>query len=144
VTRDQAIDEEDSVAQSLYPVFRYEDADAALSWLVAAFGARVAEAHRDDDGVVVHAEVEVEGNLIMVGTRRDDPYGRRVGDTRAHVYVAIADADAHHARAVAGGAEIIRELTDQDYGSRDYTALDLEGNVWSFGTYRPAAASASA
>ena len=29
------------------------------------------------------------------------------------------------------------ELVDQDYGSREYAAVDDEGNVWSFGTYRP-------
>ena len=29
------------------------------------------------------------------------------------------------------------ELTDQDYGSREYAARDPEGNLWSFGTYRP-------
>ena len=32
------------------------------------------------------------------------------------------------------------ELTDQDYGSRDYTARDLEGQIWTFGTYRPSVA----
>ena len=36
-------------------------------------------------------------------------------------------------------AEIVRELADTDYGSREYAARDLEGNVWSFGTYRPVA-----
>ena len=29
------------------------------------------------------------------------------------------------------------ELVDQDYGSREYAAVDDEGNVWCFGTYRP-------
>lgn len=29
------------------------------------------------------------------------------------------------------------ELTDQDYGSREYHATDPEGNHWSFGTYDP-------
>ena len=24
-----------------------------------------------------------------------------------------------------------------DYGSREYSARDLEGNLWSFGTYDP-------
>jgi superfamily I DNA/RNA helicase len=38
------------------------------------------------------------------------------------------------------GAEVVRDLIDEDYGSRGYTARDLEGNVWSFGTYRPEAA----
>jgi uncharacterized glyoxalase superfamily protein PhnB len=37
------------------------------------------------------------------------------------------------------GAEIITEPFDTDYGSRDYAALDPEGNEWHFGTYRPAA-----
>ena len=38
----------------------------------------------------------------------------------------------------AAGAELVRELRDEDYGSRGYTARDPEGNLWSFGTYRPA------
>ena len=29
------------------------------------------------------------------------------------------------------------ELTDQEYGSRDFAARDLEGNQWNFGTYEP-------
>jgi uncharacterized glyoxalase superfamily protein PhnB len=45
--------------------------------------------------------------------------------------------DAVHDRAVAAGAEIVYPLTDQDYGSRDFSARDPAGNVWSFGTYRP-------
>ena len=35
------------------------------------------------------------------------------------------------------GAEIVRELADTDYGSREYSARDPEGNHWSFGTYQP-------
>jgi uncharacterized glyoxalase superfamily protein PhnB len=71
-----------------------------------------------------------------------------VGDLRAGspefpsgpstIYVVVDDPDAHHDRARAAGAEIVRELTDQDYGSREYAARDPAGNVWSFGTYMPA------
>ena len=39
--------------------------------------------------------------------------------------------------AKAAGAEITRELQDMDYGSREFSARDPEGNVWSFGTYDP-------
>jgi AraC-like DNA-binding protein len=35
------------------------------------------------------------------------------------------------------GGEIAVELTDTDYGSRDFTVRDPEGNLWAFGTYRP-------
>jgi uncharacterized glyoxalase superfamily protein PhnB len=38
----------------------------------------------------------------------------------------------------AAGAEIRRELEDMEYGSREYSARDLEGHSWHFGTYRPA------
>jgi uncharacterized glyoxalase superfamily protein PhnB len=51
--------------------------------------------------------------------------------------VVVDDPDAHLTRAKEAGANIERELTDQDYGSREYTARDPEGNLWSFGTYRP-------
>ena len=65
-------------------------------------------------------------------------FGR--GDPRSHsIYVAVEDADAHYARARAAGAETTRELQDTPYGSREYSARDVEGNTWSFGTYRPEA-----
>ena len=51
--------------------------------------------------------------------------------------VVVDDPDALHDRAVAGGAEIVMGLTDQDYGSREFAARDPHGNVWCFGTYRP-------
>ena len=41
-------------------------------------------------------------------------------------------------RAREAGAEIALELTDTDHGSRDFTARDPEGTLWSAGTYRPA------
>lgn len=47
------------------------------------------------------------------------------------------DVDAHCARAVAAGATVVLEPKDQDYGGRDYTVRDPEGNLWSFGSYRP-------
>ena len=31
----------------------------------------------------------------------------------------------------------MREPFDTDYGSRDYSAKDPEGNIWYFGTYQP-------
>ena len=52
-------------------------------------------------------------------------------------YAIVDDADAHHARALAAGAEILLALEDQDYGGRGYTCRDPQGHVWSFGTYDP-------
>lgn len=51
--------------------------------------------------------------------------------------VIVRDPDAHYARAVTAGAEIIREIADQDYGGRGYGCLDIEGHMWWFGSYDP-------
>lgn len=51
--------------------------------------------------------------------------------------VIVRNPDAHYARAVAAGAEIIRELADQDYGGRGYGCLDIEGHMWWFSSYDP-------
>ena len=36
----------------------------------------------------------------------------------------------------AGLAAVIDEPNDKDYGSREFSVRDPEGNRWSFGTYR--------
>ena len=74
----------------------------------------------------------------MLGEASDGGDGR-LDETSARqwLYVVVEDPDAHHERAVAAGAQIVRAMRDEEYGSRGYTARDPEGNVWSFGTYRP-------
>lgn len=52
------------------------------------------------------------------------------------MYVITDDPDAVYERAVAGSAEITRGMEEADYGSRGFTVRDLEGNLFSFGTYR--------
>lgn len=121
---------------SIYPTLRYTDAKAAIAFLTNAFGLVEEHVSNADDGSIGHAELSWNGGILMLGTRADDADQFNTG--RAVLYLAVDDVDAHHDRAVAAGAEIIYELTDQPYGSREYAARDPEGNVWSFGTYRPA------
>ncbi len=64
------------------------------------------------------------------------PSALQVKDSEG-IYVRVNDVNAHHDRAKAAGAEIIMELEDTKYGAREYIARDLEGHVWSFGTYGP-------
>jgi uncharacterized glyoxalase superfamily protein PhnB len=49
----------------------------------------------------------------------------------------VADPDAHHARALAAGATVVRALQDEEYGARGYMVADPEGHHWYFGNYRP-------
>ncbi|MGW5786779.1 VOC family protein [Streptomyces sp. NPDC003757] len=124
---------------SIYPALRYADARAAIRQLTEAFGFTERAVHEGEDGSVAHAEL-VQGNgAVMLGSKgRGGRFDEAMGSGGVTgVYVVVADVDAHHRRAVEHGAEILMPPTDQEYGSRDYMARDLEGNVWSFGTYAP-------
>lgn len=88
--------------------------------------------------MVEHAEARwPQGGGVMFGTagKDDGPFGRRRPGNDS-VYVVCDDPDALFARATGAGAEVVRELRDEDYGSRGFTVRDPEGNLWSFGTYR--------
>jgi len=124
--------------QTIFPALRYRDATAAIDWLQSAFGFERRAVHTGDDGKVQHAELGFGGNLIMLGEAGDGGDGRLdEAFGPAWLYVVVDDPDAHYERARAVGAQIVRDMADEDYGSRGYTARDPEGNVWSFGTYRP-------
>lgn len=115
-------------APNIYPFMRFADADAGLAFLKDAFGFEEREVHRGDDGRVGHAELHLGPGIVMFGEGDPGSYG---------VYVAVPDVDAHYAQAKAAGAEITREPEDMPYGSREYSARDLDGHMWSFGSYRP-------
>ena len=126
----------DSNRPTIYPTLRYADATAAISFLTTAFGLTEHQVHKGDGGEVVHAELAWHTGMVMVGSRGPEP--SPFDTERVCLYLVVDDPDAHHARAVEAGAEIVMPLTDQDYGSREYAAADPEGNVWCFGTYQPA------
>ncbi len=127
--------------QTIHPVLRYEDAHAAIDFLEAAFGGRRLQVHEDDDGAIVHAELRLAGEVVLISsTGAGNPVFDQ-GAGRSVVYVALDDVDALHERALDAGADILMAPTDQDYGSRDFAARDPEGNIWSFGTYRPSESS---
>lgn len=125
----------------IHPILFYRDAPAALQWLHDAFGFEELFRVPGDDGRIVHAEMHLDGAIIMVGSC-DAAAGNLSpldvdGRSTAFVNVYIPDPDAHYAGATAAGAEITHPLEDKDYGGRGYACRDLEGHAWSFGSYRP-------
>lgn len=125
-------------APRIYPTLRYRDAEAMIDWLKDVFGFVERVVYRGD-GVIRHAELAYGSSILMLGQRRDDEYGKLVGEGRRTdaLYVAVSDPDAVYAKAKAAGAKIEMELHNTDYGSRDFACRDPEGNLWSFGTYWP-------
>jgi uncharacterized glyoxalase superfamily protein PhnB len=123
----------------VWPILSYSDAPEAMAFLTRAFGLerRAAYARADDPEIIEHAELRWPGGGgFMLGTagKDDSPFGQRRPGNDA-VYVVCDDPDALFAQATAAGAEVVRGLADESYGSRGFTVRDPEGNLWSFGTY---------
>jgi uncharacterized glyoxalase superfamily protein PhnB len=129
---------------TIMPAMRYADAAAAIDWLCRTFGFEKHVVYPGEDGVIAHAELTFGNGMIMLGSAREDNYGKLVttpgkvgGRTTQSVYVVVSDADALYSRVKAAGAEIVRELETTSYGSREFSCRDLEGHLWSFGSYDP-------
>lgn len=126
----------------IYPTLSYDDAERAIEWLCRAFGFEKRLVVPGPNGSVRHSELSLGGDVIMVSSARPDEgrVGPRSLRGASHgLCVRVADPDAHFARAQAAGAVIVHPLKDEDYGSRGYTCMDLEGHTWYFATYSPGA-----
>ena len=129
---------------SVIPGHRYRNAPAAIEWLCNVLGFERHAVYEGENGSIAHAELTLGNGMIMLGSGKDDEFGRgfkspdELGgiETRS-LYIVVADADAAHARAVAAGAQVIRPLQDTPYGSREFGVKDPEGHTWFAGTYDP-------
>jgi len=119
----------------IIPTLRYKDAKGAIDFLERAFAFERKAVYENEDGTVAHAELTHGRGMVMIGTSgAGDP---QFETKQSSIYVVVADPDALYEKAKAAGAHIVRELEDMDYGSREFSARDPEGNAWSFGTYDP-------
>ena len=128
---------------TIMPALRYRDAPAAINWLCQVFDFTRDAAYAQPDGSIGHAELTLGGGMIMLGSEKNDEYGRgfkspaEMGAETRSAYIVVADVDAVFARAQSSGALIVRPLQDTTYGSREFTVKDPEGHSWSVGTYDP-------
>lgn len=133
------------------PCLRYADAPAAIDFLCEAFGFVRHAVYADDadPGIIHHAELVLNDGMVMLGSVQDMAAeslytwstARDLGGVTGCVYVVVPDVDAHCLHARNEGAVVVDEPHDNDgYPGRGYSALDPEGNVWSFGSYDPWAA----
>ena len=121
---------------NIFPALKYRNAPAAIEWLGRAFDLRSRMQMAGPEGAIAHAELQLGPGCVMLGSM-GKPDEQNPWSTEPGVYVYVQDVAVHYARALAAGATIVRELHDTSYGAREYSARDLEGKLWSFGTYHP-------
>ena len=94
------------------------------------------------DGTIAHAELSFGEGVVMIASSRPEQgwvSPRDLPAVNQAISVYVENPDTHFVRARSVGAEITRELRDEEYGARGYMAKDPEGNHWYFGDYRPGA-----
>ena len=135
-----------STKATIIPVLRYRDATAAIEWLYRAFGFERHLVVLNEDGSVAHAQLSFGKGMIMLASiaKPETAFGRLMkqpdelaGAQTQTSYAVVADVDAVYATAKAAGARIAKEIRDEDYGGRGFSCFDLEGHLWSFGSYDP-------
>jgi uncharacterized glyoxalase superfamily protein PhnB len=123
---------------TVWPTLRANDARALIRFLVDVVGFEETAVYGETD-VVHHAELSWPlGGGIMLGSVRDDATDGPTPAGQCSAYIVVDEPDAACARMQAGGANVVVDLHDTDYGSRDFAIRDPEGNRWYFGTYRGA------
>lgn len=123
---------------AVWPTLVFDDVDAGVHLLTDVLGFVVTALHRGEDGIVMHAEARSpDGGGVMFGSRG------RPGDWGTFgaqgVYVAVAESvtleEIWDRVQAENGVEILAPLQDTDFGSRQFSFRDREGNLWSLGTY---------
>jgi len=132
---------------TIVPMVAYEDAVAAIDWLVRAFGFRERKDQRmkDRDGRITHAELRLGKGRVFLATPTPDyqgPKHHRETCAAARKWSAVPwvidgllvhvdDVNRHFAQAKAAGATMLSDLEEAPYG-RLYRAEDVEGHRWMF------------
>jgi PhnB protein len=124
--------------QRIIPYLMYADAAAAIDFLCEAFGFEERFRLPGPGGVVGHAEIGYQDNVVMLANVTEQTGHASPRDLPARhgtVLCYVDDVDGHYERAKAAGAKIVAEPEDKYYGDRMYSAADPEGHQWFFATH---------
>jgi uncharacterized glyoxalase superfamily protein PhnB len=126
---------------TIFPIIRFNDSEAGLAWLKDALGFEEHSVFRGDDGSIQHGELRHGDAWVMIGSEPaggDDRFGAHAGT--GFIYLAVDDAAASFELAKRAGANLTSELESREYGGREFSLRDPEGNIWSVGEYDPSRA----
>ena len=90
------------------------------------------------DGNIAHAEIEIEGSLLMLAEENTE-WGNlsptTLGGNPVTLSLYVKDVESTFQKALDNGATMIMPIADQFYGDRSGTIMDPYGYKWSIGTH---------
>ncbi len=105
-------------------------AEPVMGFLKRAFGAEELGRHAAPDGVIHHLMLKIGTSYMEMGEAHG-PYQ----PMQSMFYMYVPDCNAVYQRALAAGAKLLHELTDQPYGDRSGAVTDPFGNTWYIATH---------
>lgn len=125
-----------NTVHEVFPYLRVQGAEAAISFYTGVFGAQERFRLTEPSGRIGHAELAL-GNIVLMLSEEFPEYGllapKTPGATGLVIHLHCDNCDELATRALAAGAEMIREPADAFYGERSCTLRDPFGHEWMLG-----------
>lgn len=115
---------------SVSPYFIINGAQRFIDLMKMIFDAKELRRFDRPDGTIMHAEIQVDDSVIMLGDSSD-----QYPPVPIVMHVYVANVDSVFQKAIDAGCEVV-ELPKQSEGDPDRRATfkDFGGNLWSVGT----------
>ncbi len=117
---------------SVSPYFIVYGADKLITLLQELFDGKVLRSFAMPDGTIMHAEVQIDDSVIMLGEASE-----KFPPIQSVIHVYVSNADEVYDRALKLGCEPFQAPKEQDGDpDRRGTFKDFAGNMWSVGTQK--------
>lgn len=111
----------------------------AIEFYKKAFGAKELGRLFMPDGSIGHAEIEIEGSILMIADENIE-WGNKspqtIGGNPVSFGLYVKDVDQAFQKAVDAGATVERQVEDMFYGDRVGQVMDPFGYKWSIATHK--------
>ncbi len=126
-------------SHSLGVYITLKDCKKAIEWYKEAFDAKEVGILTMPNGKVGHAEIEIEGSLLMMADENLD-WGNKspetIGGNPMGFALYVKDVDAAFQKAIDAGGKVVMPLKDEFYGDRIGQVMDPFGYKWSLTTHK--------
>lgn len=115
---------------SVSPYFIVHGAQRFIDLMRDIFGAQELRRYDMPDGTIMHAEIQIDDSVIMVGDSSD-----KFPPVQLVMHVYVPNVDEIFDKAVKAGCEVIEKPKEREGDpDRRGTFKDFAGNMWSVGT----------
>ncbi len=125
-------------AHALSTYITIKGCSEAIEFYKKAFDAKEKGRLLMPDGSIGHAEIDIEGSLLMMAEENiewDNRSPKTLGGNPMSFSLYVKDADKAFQRAIDAGATIVMQVTDMFYGDRVGQVMDPFGYKWMIGTH---------